>query len=71
MRTYSTKPNNKWSINPLENAGKTASNKLCAMDVETKNLYDGVRIPMAITFAYKLRNKIYCFLTLIDFNLLI
>lgn len=36
------------------------------MDVETMKIAGGVQIPMGISFSYKVRNKVYAFVTLIN-----
>lgn len=58
-------PDDKWAIKPLSSSGKSASRKMCTMDVETMQ-FDGLQKPVAISFSYKVRNKIYSFVTLID-----
>lgn len=71
-RSYSTsvKQKNKWSINPLDSGGASSKNKICTLDVETMNLFDGLQVPVAITFAYKIKKEMHCFIILIDHKLL-
>ena len=53
-----------------DGGGQHSKKKICAMDVETMNIYGGLQVPVAITFAYKIKTKVHCFITLIDHKLL-
>lgn len=74
-RNYSTSvkkiKDTRWEINPLKISGKKKSYVFCSLDVETIKLYGYEQVPILITFAYLIENKVNCLVVKIDHKLLL
>ena len=57
-------------LKPLAKCGKKGLGILCALDVETISI-NNVQIPIAISFAYRFKNRLNSFVMMIDYNLLL